>query len=237
MIIPRKCDCQSSCSWLLKSLWPYLSFHSYDKFTCNGYIQAYSPFSDWFFARLFGFFIGFSSVSIAFSLETPTLNGLNLLLVLYKAQNLQCCFFLAVINFVLSDFEDSFKYVDNLSVFQKCLIENFKVFYQSSDAIMSNFKDQFTTNRLQINKGKTKILHFNPLMSDLVSPPPYYPSVSLAVILGVTCYVDCLFNTLQCIPLSYNVVLVFLCPNLRQPGQFLSMLALYGALKSTTPVT
>ena len=48
---------------------------------------------------------------------------------------------------------------------------------------------------LQISKGKTKILRFNPLKRNFVSPPPRRPSVSLAVILSVTFSVDCSFST------------------------------------------
>ena len=59
---------------------------------------------------------------------------------------------------------------------------------------MNNFKDYCTIKFLQINKGKTKILRFNSLIRDFVSPLPPYPSVSSAVIFGVTFSVDCLFS-------------------------------------------
>ena len=103
--------------------------------------------------------------------------------------------FLGIINFVLSDFEVMFKYVDDLSVLLKHLIGSSEAVPRFSAAIMSNFKDQCTINSLQINEGKTKIVCSNPIKRHFVSPPPPYPSFSSAVILGVTFSVDSSFST------------------------------------------
>ena len=73
-------------------------------------------------------------------LKTPTPNGLSSRVVLHKARNL-VLLFLAVINFVFSEFEDKFKYVDDSSVILKYLIENSEAVPQFSDTIMSSFRD------------------------------------------------------------------------------------------------
>ena len=180
---PRKCDCWSS-SGLLKSLWPYSPFQSCDKFTRNGCTQAFSSFSDWFFCK---------TVSSVYSLFPEHANSKWAALTCSAPQRtkLAALLFSAIINFVLSDFWDKFKYVDNLSVLMKYLTENFKAVPQFSDAIMSNSIDRCTINSLQ----RRKILCFNPPKRDFVSLPPPYPSVSSEVTLGATLSVDCSFNT------------------------------------------
>lgn len=111
-----------------------------------------------------------------------------------QGTKLAALLFLAVINFVLADFDERFKFVDDLSTLLKYLIEKSQTVPQFSESFIDNFRDQCSENSLQINETKTKILRFNPLKRDFQCPPPPYQSVSSAVILGVTFSVDCSFS-------------------------------------------
>ena len=153
--------------------------------------------------------------------------------------------FLAVINFVFSEFKDRFKYVDNLSVLLKHLIVNSEAVPQFSGVIMSNFKDQYTINSLQINEGKAKILLRGTLQVLLYCILVYFWLFSVSHLALIARLVIMLIQLLKCqmvrfVPLSDYVVLVFLCPNLRrlilnESNQSSSMLALYWALKWCHP--
>jgi len=75
-----------------------------------------------------------------------------------QGTKLAALLFIAVINFVLSEFEDRFKYVDDLSVLLKYLIENSEAVPQFSDVIMSNFKTNAPSTALKSTKEKPKSL-------------------------------------------------------------------------------
>ncbi|XP_065584632.1 uncharacterized protein LOC136043664 [Artemia franciscana] len=102
--------------------------------------------------------------------------------------------FLAEINIILSGYEERLKYVDDLSVLLKYIVEKSEVVPQFCNEIINNFKDECTANSRQINEGKTKILRFNPLKRDFVCTPPPYPSESLTVVLGVKFSINCSFG-------------------------------------------
>ena len=111
-----------------------------------------------------------------------------------QGTKLAALLFLAVINYIILEFEDRFKYVDDLSLLLKYLAEKSDVYPQFSSEIRNSFLEACSINDLQLNMNKTKVMRFNPLKRDLSCPVPWYPTTSTSVILGVTFSDDCSFS-------------------------------------------
>ena len=111
-----------------------------------------------------------------------------------QGTKLAALLFLAVINYVLSDFDDRFKFVDDLSALLKYHVKDSQAVAQFDPNFFDQFKSQCTANSLQINENKSKVLRFNPLKRDFTYPATLFPSASCATILGVTFSVDCSFS-------------------------------------------
>ena len=101
---------------------------------------------------------------------------------------------LAVINPILAEFEERFKYVDDLSALLKYIVENAVTKQQYDPTFFTDFINQCKSNSLQVNEQKSKVLRFNPLKRDITIPGALFPIVSSATILGVTFTSDCSFK-------------------------------------------
>jgi hypothetical protein len=96
--------------------------------------------------------------------------------------------FLAVINKILAEFEERFKFVDDLSSLLKYIVENAVAKKQFEPTLFSDFVNQCKSNSLQLNEQKSKVLHFNLLKQDITIPDVPFPTILSATILGVTFY-------------------------------------------------
>ena len=111
-----------------------------------------------------------------------------------QGTKLAALLFLAVINKILAEFEERFKFVDDLSSLLKYIVENAVAKQQFEPTLFSDFVNQCKSNSLQLNEQKSKVLRFNPLKRDITIPDVPFPTVSSATILGVTFTSDCSFK-------------------------------------------
>ena len=107
---------------------------------------------------------------------------------------ISCSFISCVNNPILAEFEEHFKFVDDLSVLFKYIVENAVAKQQSDPTFFPNFINQCKSNSLKVNEQKSKVLRFNPLRRDITIPDSLFPIVSSATILGVTFTSDCSFK-------------------------------------------
>ena len=98
------------------------------------------------------------------------------------------------INPILAEFEERFKFVDDLSALLKYIVENAVTKQQYDPTFFTDFINQCKSNSLQVNEQKSKVLRFNPLKRDITIPDALFPIVSSATILGVTFTSDCSFK-------------------------------------------
>jgi hypothetical protein len=74
------------------------------------------------------------------------------------------------------------------------LIERSQLIIQLDSDLKDKFKDQCSSNGIQVPVYKTKVIRFNPLKRDVDYPDPLYPTTSTAVVLGVTFRDNCAFS-------------------------------------------
>ncbi|KAK2712476.1 hypothetical protein QYM36_011237 [Artemia franciscana] len=74
-----------------------------------------------------------------------------------QGTKLTALLFLVVIDYVKDNIDDQFKYVDNLSALLKFIVYTTKAMPQFSPDLLAEFKEECSTNSLQINKSSTKI--------------------------------------------------------------------------------
>jgi len=96
----------------------------------------------------------------------------------------------------MDNMDDRFKYVNDLSVLLKFTVYTTQAVPQFSPDILTKFKEECSTNSLQINERKTKILRINPPKQDLDCPVPWFPFVSSATVVGVNFSADAHFQVL-----------------------------------------
>ena len=94
--------------------------------------------------------------------------------------------FLSVINFLITDYDDHYKFVDDLSFILKYLVQNGVVTPQFSSNFFSVFTKECAELNLEINVNKSKIVCFNPLISDVMEPNFPFLLTNNIKILGVT---------------------------------------------------
>ena len=93
--------------------------------------------------------------------------------------------FLSVINFLIADYYDCYKFVDDLSFILKYLVQNI-VTPQFSSNFFSVFTKECAELNLEINVNKSRIVCFNPLKSNVMVPNvPFFLTNSIKI-LGVT---------------------------------------------------
>ncbi|KAK2713880.1 hypothetical protein QYM36_009684 [Artemia franciscana] len=94
--------------------------------------------------------------------------------------------FLAVISYVITDFDERYKYVDDLSTLLEFFVHKSQTLPQLQGELKDSFTDHCGNNGLQINVNKTKLMRFNPLNRDAACPDPWFRTISTAIILGET---------------------------------------------------
>ena len=103
--------------------------------------------------------------------------------------------FLAVINYILSEHKDRYKFVDDLSLVLTYLLEGNTPIAQFASDIFDQLNSQCNESNLIINATKSKILRLCPLKRDFTPPLEVpFPVVSEVKILGVIFSRDCSFT-------------------------------------------
>ncbi|XP_065562451.1 uncharacterized protein LOC136028533 [Artemia franciscana] len=102
--------------------------------------------------------------------------------------------FIAVINYLLVEYEDHYKFIDDISFLLKYLVENGIVKKEFSDDFFDAFIAECNVSKLIINTNKSKVLRFNPLKRTFSQPYVPFPTVDSIKILGVTFSSDCSFG-------------------------------------------
>ena len=77
--------------------------------------------------------------------------------------------FLSVINFLITDYDDRYKFVDDLSFILKYLVQNGVVTPKFSSNFFSVFTKECAELNFEINVNRSKIVRFNPLKIDALS--------------------------------------------------------------------
>ncbi|XP_065583824.1 uncharacterized protein LOC136042814 [Artemia franciscana] len=85
--------------------------------------------------------------------------------------------FIAVINYLLVEYEDHYKFIDDISFLLKYLVENGIVEKEFSDDIFDAFIAECNVSKLIINTNKSKVLRFNPLKHTFSQPNVPFPIV------------------------------------------------------------
>ena len=102
--------------------------------------------------------------------------------------------FISLINFLLQNFEERLKFVDDLSFVLKYLVREGVIERQFSETLLASFSEDCERYKLTLNADKSTILRFCPLKRDLEFPQVPFPIVPSAKILGVTLSMDCTFT-------------------------------------------
>ncbi|XP_065582837.1 uncharacterized protein LOC136041954 [Artemia franciscana] len=102
--------------------------------------------------------------------------------------------FIAVINYLLVEYEDHYKFIDDISFLLKYLVENGIVKKEFSDDFFDALIAECNVSKLIINTNKSKVLRFNPLKRTFSQPYVPFPIVDSIKILGVTFSSDCSFG-------------------------------------------
>ncbi|XP_065557774.1 uncharacterized protein LOC136025719 [Artemia franciscana] len=102
--------------------------------------------------------------------------------------------FIAVINYLLVEYEDHYMFIDDISFLLKYLVENEIVKKEFSDDFFDAFIAECNVSKLIINSNKSKVLRFNPLKRTFSKPYIPFPIVDSIKILGVTFSSDCSFG-------------------------------------------
>ena len=93
---------------------------------------------------------------------------------------------MSVINFLVADHDDRYKFVDDLTFILKYLVQNEIVTSQFSSNFFSVFTKECAELNLEINVNKSKIVRFKSLKSDVMEPNVLFLLTSSIKILGVT---------------------------------------------------
>ena len=94
--------------------------------------------------------------------------------------------FVSVINFLIAEYNDNFKFVDDLSFILKNLVKNGVLTPKFSSDFVSVFKKECAELNLKVNRNKSKIVSFKQLESTVIKPNAPFPLTNSIKILGVT---------------------------------------------------
>ena len=103
--------------------------------------------------------------------------------------------FLAIINYLLVEHPDKFKFVDDSPLLLPYLLHGHVPTIQFPEITFDLLSSQWSDTKLTVNSVTSKILRLNPLKRDFVPPEAPFPVVSEVKILGVIFSCDCTFTT------------------------------------------